>query len=766
MIELFIEKYQVDISPDFSTLLTFALDDIKDFGAKNTAYSKTIILPGTARNKKVFGNIFQVESGATYDPTATNINYNYNAAVSARAIIFSENIQVFKGVFRILEIIVDGDTVEFEASVTGELGGLVSALGNRKLEDLDFSAYDLEYSVANITASWDATPGSGVLFPLIDYGNYSTDKHGWKYGTFRPALYAKEYIDKLFTAAEYEYECALFDTDRFKALTIPHAQKILQALNTAILARVAALQDNAGAASKDIVFASGTLGAFTTADNATFNYAGATPTVTNIALSVVIESYTDYPDPVRLTIKKNGVIINQVVVTEIGTAFDLSINAITFSPGDYFVVTASSLVAASTAEFTANIDITSAAAIATTVLLGDTIKVNDAIPKKVLQKDFLSSIVKLHNLYIYEDRHSDKKVFIAPFVDFYDANPFNGVDYSEKIDRSKPMRIKPMAELLSRYYEFNFKEDSDFYNDLYKKRYNQNYGSYLYDSEFEFAHEKTTVEVIFAGSPLVGYSGEEKVYTTIFKRTGTTTLVEENTDSCIRLLQTKKVTGVASWNILDTDGTTVLSTQTAYGYAGHLDDPDAPNNDIHFGTPKELFFVLASGALNVNQFNVYWSPYMAEITDKDSRLVTATIRLTNRDIYALDFSKLVYVDGVLYRINKIADYNASAEDVCKIELIKVINLSGVGVLPTPGTSDGVYKYVADGSETTYLGVPALAGLTIILVIRGTAVLEMIPNLRGRTPTPLQVKFNQYTGTFTFGVDLNPDEVIQILYNQP
>jgi hypothetical protein len=238
------------------------------------------------------------------------------------------------------------------------------------------------------------------------------------------------------------------------------------------------------------------------------------------------------------------------------------------------------------------------------------------------------------------------------------------------------MEIKPMSELNARYYEFKFKADSDYYNDLYQKRYNQNYGSLIYDSEFEFARESKVVELIFSGTPLVGYSGEDKIYSTIFKRTGDVTGAgEEATDSNIRILLAKKITGVTSWNILAADGVTNLGSQTAYGYAGHFDSPDAPGSDIQFGVPKELFFTLSTGAININQFNVYWSSYMAEITDKDSRLLTATFKLNYRDIYNLDFSQFIYIDGVCYRLNKIIDFNATNEDTCKVELLKIINKS-------------------------------------------------------------------------------------------
>ena len=63
---------------------------------------------------------------------------------------------------------------------------------------------------------------------------------------------------------------------------------------------------------------------------------------------------------------------------------------------------------------------------------------------------------------------------------------------------------------------------------------------------------------------------------------------------------------------------------------------------------------------------------MAEITDKDSKLLTATFKLTNSDIYNLDFGKFIYIDGSYFRLNKIIDWNASEPDLCQCELLKVI----------------------------------------------------------------------------------------------
>lgn len=141
-------------------------------------------------------------------------------------------------------------------------------------------------------------------------------------------------------------------------------------------------------------------------------------------------------------------------------------------------------------------------------------------------------------------------------------------------------------------------------------------------------------------------------------------------DSVIRIMQAKKITGVGSWNM--TNNGTTLGTLTSYGYAGHVDDPITPTFDLCFSPPQELSFEVDNYTAN-NLFNNYWSAYMAEITDKDSRLLTCTMKLAFKDIYKLDFARLIWIDGVLYRLNKITDFNATNEDVCSVELLKIIN---------------------------------------------------------------------------------------------
>ena len=135
-------------------------------------------------------------------------------------------------------------------------------------------------------------------------------------------------------------------------------------------------------------------------------------------------------------------------------------------------------------------------------------------------------------------------------------------------------------------------------------------------------------------------------------------------------MQTKKITSVASWDIMNTS--TVLGSYTSYGYAGHLNDPNNSTSDINFGAPKEIQFTPANFT-EFNVFNEFHSPYLAEITNKDSKLLSCFGLLDIVDIFNLDFSKYVYIDGVLFRLNKVENFNPMEYNTTKLSFLKVIN---------------------------------------------------------------------------------------------
>jgi hypothetical protein len=680
--EIYIEDRRIDLLQDISTEFTYAIDDVSEFGSRNTAFSKTISIPGTGLNNAIFGYIFELNNANFTDNLLPNVGYNYNVTKQANCKIFIEKVQIFKGTLRILEIVIDKETIEYQCCVVGELGGFINQLGNKRLEDLDFSAYNHTYSVANISNSWDNAGGSGYYYPLIDYGGVSIGNGGgghgvakkdFQYTTFRPALYVKEYLQKIFAGTDYTFSCPFFNTALFNRLIIPNNQTRITALNNTSLSAAAKLITINTNLSDIVEYTLITAGSFTLDGlGQLFTYTSGVNITTDI--NILLRGNVTFFNPslpnYSVILKKNG--------TEIGRQdFDASVS--TFMNCNF---TVNNITFANTNTMQVQIlgngiilDITLGELVVTTstptqvqINLGETIKINETIPRGIFQSDFFLSIVKMFNLYVYENKFNDKELVISPYVDFYPEVSANAEDWTNKIDRAKPLSIKPMSEVNARYYNYKFKQDNDFYNENYRKKYTEGYGDFIYDTEFDFVKETDTLEVIFAASVLYQATGEDKVFPAIYKKSNSNN-AEDRMDSIIRIMQTKKITGVSTWHIKNVNHN--LGSYTSYGYAGHLDDPINPTNDINFGAPKEIQFS-PNRYPEVNVFNAYHSPYIAEITHKNSKLLTCYGLLDILDIFNLDFSKYVFIDGVLFRLNKVENYNPMEYNTTKLSFLKVI----------------------------------------------------------------------------------------------
>jgi hypothetical protein len=714
MTRIFIEDQELDITKDFSQQITYAVDDLTNTDSKATSFSKTIVLPGTANNNRLLGNIFEFGNNNFTADTAPNVFYNFNASKAAKARMEINGLKVMKGVLRLLEIIRDGDYVEYEVALFGELGGFYASMGARKLTDLDFSEYNHFYNVTSITNSWDnANAGEGYYYPLIDYGNTSPgnlvdfNKKSFYFTAFRPAFFVKQYMDKILTQAGYTYTSNFFNTDFFKRLIIPNNQ------NRLAFYRVSIFDSNPS-------FAMGTsyaniphinINTDTFVDdsgglNRIFKYNSLTPlnAVVNANLNgtfKVVSSSDELFDfnsserYGRFRLYKNNNILlwqsNEIGSGVTGTALNNSRQIpysiqfrsvpITMVQNDTFTLkfeitrrvddndpTKSATFQLAVNSNNSSMIFNTLNPVLTSAVYGDRLAVNGTLPANILQKDFFTSILKMFNLMVTEDRFTEKHLVIEPYVDFYDTDGSTYIDWSDKVDRSKPIKIKPMSEVNARFYQFKYKSDNDYYNEQYRKKYNEGYGDRVYDNALDFAKETDTTEVIFSATTLVGYSGNDKVFPAIYKRNNN---AEEMVEHNIRILQAKKITGRESWYIYAANGNVLAGPLNSYPYAGHLNDWTSPSSDLNFGVPKEVYFTIGSGSLNNNLFNAYYSPYFAEITDKDSRLVTCKMRLNEKDIFNLDFGQFVWVDGVLYRLVKIVDY--TEDDVCEVQLLRAIN---------------------------------------------------------------------------------------------
>jgi hypothetical protein len=715
--EILVEQERLDLFEDIGAELNYAIDDIKDFSARNTNYSKTINIPGNANNNKVFGHIYNFTSGNNYyvsDPTKKNVGYNFDASKQANCQIFVNKIQVFKGVIRLLEIKIQNGVIEYECAVFGELGGFASAIGNILLEDMtDFDKYNTNWNPTTITNSWNASgvaSGVGIVYPLIDYGLCKDGTLDYHLNAFRPAFFVHEILDRIILNSKYTYTSSFFDTPFFKSLIIPNNKANLEEIRDNLLYASCAGFTTTNDVTT-VIFGSSSLYLFTLTYGTDFKYTGSSTIIGNVSFYGGVTITTE--QNVEIAIYNGATKVLSVIIPSnagVETFYFLDkIESIALATNDILTV---SVITDTTHNPSFNFesnDLTlhfiSDSKVPLVASDESFLTMQALLPKGIQQKDFFASICRMFNLYVFEDPQKSTHLLIEPYIEFYRtgagflktsdlgelllhgetgdttgllllSDPIaESIDWSKKVDYSKDISIKPMSELNARYYDFLYTEDSDYYNDIYNNKFNESYGSRKEDTNFQFATDRQEIKIIFSQSVLVSRSVDTKLCASIFKYNANT---EERLDHNIRIMQYKYITGVPNYHIkhaTDKSNGNYSGNLTAYGYAGHFDDPTIPSSDINFGVLKETRFTLSNPYPTANLFTAFWTDYLAEITSKDSKLLTCYLYLTIQDIYSLDFANLIYIDGALWRLNKVIDFNPSIPQTTKVELLKVIELT-------------------------------------------------------------------------------------------
>ena len=706
--QIFVEGFELDLTEDIACEISYVIDDVKDFGSKNTSYSKTIVIQGSQRNNKIFNHISElgrfiaIESFNTLSP---NVNENYTAANGSNCVILVDNIQIFKGKLRVMEIVKYANHVEYECAVFGELGGFYYELskgvtdditntnsGTKLLEQLYLEDLDHDWTYANITASWTnrgTNPGVGYFYPLIDYGKVAENANRNHYHdqALRPAVYVKEYIERIFALSGYTYECDFFDTAFFKRLIVPNNDDRLKILVSRLL-NIATLSYNfnvSAAAPYTFLWYAGSFRDFSSIGGGQYQYTGAT-TINNTTFTTQMNLTIKGQGFYLIKLYKNGTqiaILDNFQTSNQGTANDpyqysKSLSFVTnLVTNDIFKIVIEYLayVGTGTADVTTNNSswyIDTPVKVGTTAVFGDRIAMNYAVPKNIKITDFFTSLLKMFNLYVVEDKNIAKKLIITPYIDFY-LN--ENIDWSSKLDRNQEIRLKPMGELNARVFNFKFKDDDAYYNKTYKEKYNEGYMDFTYDSEYEYAKDKDDLEVIFASTINYAPSGQDKIVPALYKEGNFAD--ESITSSNIRILQTKMLT-VSHWNLKNTHGGNIQTNIHQFPYAGMWEHPTVPDNGTYFqslgwASPAEVYYTITGTSVNYGLFNSFWSQYFAEITNPNSTILTASFWLTSMDIRTLDFAKNILIDGTMWRINQVEGYDPLSNRPTKVELLKVID---------------------------------------------------------------------------------------------
>jgi hypothetical protein len=304
---------------------------------------------------------------------------------------------------------------------------------------------------------------------------------------------------------------------------------------------------------------------------------------------------------------------------------------------------------------------------------------NSIVPS-VGMKDLLTSTFKMFNLFVEVDPNNENNLLIETRDTFYSQGVTK--DWTYKLARDNDITLEPLGVLTDNEYIYTYKEDGDYYNQRYQNNRGHVYGRARLEVDNDFVQSSKEVEVIFSPTPLVNDNPSNRIIPKIYD--ADTEEGYKPTEANIRVLYYGGLLpSNPTWDFvrlqdapLNQPSNAIWTAQSTYPYAGHWDNPITPTLDINFGLVLELYYQSNgyTGTLqvtNANLYNLYHRNYINEITDKDSKVMTALFYLDPTDINTLDFRDQIVIDNAYWRLNKVMNYNPFKEGLTKVELIKI-----------------------------------------------------------------------------------------------
>jgi hypothetical protein len=575
---------------------------------------------------------------------------------------------------------------------------------------------------------WD---GRGYYYGLIDYGYTRPTPSTFGVEHMPPQVFVYEVLEKAFAYAGITWTSTFMESQLFKRLLLAYAGGDLPTIDSTQSNNDSAFTTEAnnagsGAIIKGTVQQYGSGIAFmndlTLIDNydctvnqdninqlqttspvlfvsateglVTVNYLGDHDITwtTNAALI-----YGDYN--VRLAIFKNGILISNDVIYQgvlegVGNGHSLTFtfdysrqinllinDALTFKISYNLLAsqglgtTGLTFITTEIISNTADLNITRDTQ---TLSAGGTVNLAAFLPDMTCDV-FLKGIITAFNLFIKPSVADPSIVEIEPLNDFYNAAG-DAIDWTYKIDKSKDLTVTPTINFAAKNYKFNFEQDDDYFNTKYVEDVQKQYGQFLIESQSQFAINDAVFKLPFSQKLLARIPEDSPSSFTdlIVPRSfqiktnedGTSTMEKKKGKPFIVQLGDLRA-GV--WEHRSETG--VDDNLTDYPYVGHLDSIDSPSFDFNFGVPDFVFW--STSVYTTNNLYIYHEKFIKELVSRFGKQLTCSAMLAPEDINALDFKNLINIDGIVYRLQKVSDYDSGKNTSTQIELIRIIEGEGI-----------------------------------------------------------------------------------------
>ena len=711
-LQLYIQDTRVDLFKDETVSLTDSIKNVRDISKVFTSFTKTFTLPASSTNNKLFQHYYNFD--IVSNESINQSGFDGRKKVAAR-------IQINHTPYKTGKIKLEGvnlkDNKPYAYRITffGDIVEIKDALGDKKLADLDFSAYDLTYDASTVETKLTNIQSSTnhIIAPLIthtqrlfynslnsaetaDDGNLTyftgggSHNHGVKWNQLKYAIRVNKIIEAIEALTEFDFT---FSTDFFKNAFKPefdhlflwlHRKKgAVEQLTDTPETKITGFGDTTGGASStgDYNFRSSINDFLVTAGTDFITVRE--PLRDNMdKFELEIDVATGETDPYSLRVTKDGSLFYQKNnITGSYIVGDDNLDESSGNEDDDWIYEAGTyevLITPDNAGTVISLDKlvwkintnrgtdsnlffrTPAIAIGETF----TFYVNRQMPDmKII--DFLAGLFQLFNLTAFLDNNVIK---VQPLNDFYAGGTSYDITEYIDINTSQVNVALPYREII-----FKFKDTKTFIADKYGKINGQDWSEIKYKAgETQLAGEIYKVEAPFGH---MQFERLNDVNGGALKNIQWGYYVDSNQESYIgspMLFYPININtgGISFVDALDVNGVASSHKQ--------LTNVNLPFNSVDENPAVSLH------QLNFNQefsewtqttdftkslFQEYYSTYISQVFDSKNRLSKIKARLPLKILLNYSLADKFVINGTDYRINSITTNLTTGE--ADIELLNI-----------------------------------------------------------------------------------------------
>ena len=228
MIEIYIGSERLDLFKDEDVNIKLSVQNIKDISKIFADYTQNFSVPASRTNNAVFKHYYNAD-----------ISGGFDASLRKSATILLDKEPFREGSIELLSVnLTNGVASSYEIVFFSAGVNLKDLFGEDELTDLDLSAYDHEYTGANVRTAAESGLFSGnIIYPLIspkeawfynsnssnhnDYNlayHTTNDTHGLHYYELKPAIRIARLIDAIEAKYGITFNSTFFASSKFTNL--------------------------------------------------------------------------------------------------------------------------------------------------------------------------------------------------------------------------------------------------------------------------------------------------------------------------------------------------------------------------------------------------------------------------------------------------------------------------------------------------------------------------------------------------------------------